>query len=150
MPAALGLHLILDVHGARPGCDQRSHRARDVERAPESRVGVDEQRQRGDAGDATYVRENVVQRRDPEIGQSEGARGDAAARQIDGLEADALRHPRGVGVDAADDLQRPLGGDRRAEARAGGRAHAHDHTTGGDGLPGGAGLGPTARLDSPG
>src|SRR5207249_2492832 len=74
----------------------------------------------------------------------------AAARQIDGLEADALRHPRGVGVDAADDLQRPLGGDRRAEARAGGRAHAHDHTTGGDGLPGGAGLGPTARLDSPG
>ena len=70
--------------------DQRLDRARDVEGAAEAGVGVDQQRQLADVGDAPHVGEHVVQRADAEIGQTQRAGCDAAARQIDGAIAAAL------------------------------------------------------------
>jgi len=73
LPAALGLHLILDVHGARAGGDQRSNGARDVERAPESGVGIHQKRQPGHARDPPHVRQHVLESRDTQIRHSERA-----------------------------------------------------------------------------
>jgi len=108
VPAALGLDLILDVHGAGAGGDQRSDRPCDAEGAPEPGVGVDQERQPGHAADAAHIGEHVVERGDAEIGQPERPRRDAASGEIDGLEPNALRHPRRVRVDAPDHLQGPL------------------------------------------
>src|SRR4029078_8994734 len=117
--AALLHHLVLDVHGAGAELDQRLHGARDVESAAEAGVYVDKQWTHADIGDAADVGQHVVQRADGEVRQPERAGGDSTARQIDCAIARALREPGVVGVDGADDLQRPLSGDGGAKAGPG-------------------------------
>ena len=76
-------------------------------RAP-ARVGIDQQRQLGRAGDAAHVLADVVETGDAEVGQPEGGVRDAGAGQVERAEPGALRQQRAVGVDRADDLQRAL------------------------------------------
>ena len=65
--------------------------------------------------DAAHVDEHVVERRDAEVGHAERVVGDAAAGQIERVEAGALGEQRGVRIDRAGDLQGRLGGERRAK-----------------------------------
>ena len=117
--AALGAHLVFDVHRACAGLDHRPDGARDVERrGPESRVDVDQERQRADVGDPPHVGEHVVEIADAEIGEAERPGGDTAAREVDRLETGALSQDRVIRADRARDLQRPLGGDGRAKTGA--------------------------------
>ena len=111
MAAALGLNLVLEMHagGARAG--ELARRARDRERCAEASVGVDEERQRGRAADAAHVLADVVEARDPEVGQPERGVRDAGAGQVDRAEAGFLGEQRAVGIDRAGDLQRALGLD---------------------------------------
>src|SRR6185503_7071982 len=105
--AALGAHLVLDVHGGGAELDQRARGARHVERAgAEAGVDVDQQRQVAHVGDAPDVGEHVVEVGDAEVRHAERAGGHAAAGKIDCAIADALRHQRVVRVDGADDLER--------------------------------------------
>ena len=106
---------------AAPNLISELDRARDVERRrAEAGVDVDQQRQRADVGDPAHVGQHVVEVADAEVGHAERARGDAAAGEVDRLEARALGEERVVGADRAGHLQRLLGGERGAEARAGG------------------------------
>jgi hypothetical protein len=66
--AALGLDLVFDVHGARTELDERLDRTRDVERAAEAGIDIDQQRQRAHVGDAPHVGEHIVERADAEVG----------------------------------------------------------------------------------
>ena len=108
MSAALGLHLVFDVATRGAGLRQRANRARDIEGSAETRVRIDEQRQRADIGDAPNVGQHIVKRRDAKVRHAERSGRDATARQIDSAVAGALRHARVIGVDRANDLQRLL------------------------------------------
>ena len=95
MSAALGGDLIFDVHAGRAELDEGLHGARDVECGrTKTGVDVDQQGQRANIGDATHVGEHVVEPVDPEIGDAERARGDAAARKIDGAKPRCLGETR--------------------------------------------------------
>ena len=105
--AALGTDLVFDVHGRRPGLDQRTDGARHVEgRRAESGVGIDQQRQRARVGDAADVGQHVVERRDAEVGNAQRAGRDPAPGQIKRLVAGLLGEDRMVGADRAGNLQR--------------------------------------------
>ena len=71
VPAALRLHLVLDVTPRGPGAAQLADRAGDHERPAPARVGVDEQRQRRGLRDPPGVLADVVERRHAEVGQAE-------------------------------------------------------------------------------
>ena len=118
MAATLLLHLVFDVHRARAEFNQRLDRARNVERAAPAGIHIHQQRQRADVGDAPDVDQHVVECADTQIGQAQRARRNAAARQVNRLEAGALGHARGVGIDGAGDLQGFFGGHGGAKARA--------------------------------
>ena len=115
MAAALGLDLVFDVAAGGSGLDEGADGAGEVEGAAEAGVGVDEEGEGADVGDAADVGEDVVDGGDAEVGDAEGAGGDASAGEVDGAVAGALGHARVVGVDGAEDLQRVLGGDGGAK-----------------------------------
>ena len=117
--AALGLDLVLDVHAGGAGADHLLHGAGDVEGAAPAGVGVDEQRQLGDVGDAPHVLEDVVEAGQAQVRQSVGGGCHAASGEVERAIADTLGHDRVVGVDRPDDLQRVLLGDSVAQTRAG-------------------------------
>ena len=102
MAAALGLHLVFDVQSRGAGLDEGFHGARDVERAAPAGVRIHQQRQRAGVGDAADVDEHIVHGADAQIRHAERIGGDAAARQVQRLEAARRRHARGIGVDGAD------------------------------------------------
>jgi hypothetical protein len=80
--AALGAHLVLDVHFAAAPYSTSDLVVRDVEGArAEARVHVDEQRQVVHVGDAAHVRQHVIQPRDAEIGEPERACRHAASER---------------------------------------------------------------------
>ena len=126
--AALGADLVLDVHRRRAELDQRPDRARDVERRrAEAGVDVDQQRQRAGVGDAAHVGQHVVEIADAEVGHAERAGGDAAAGQVERLEAaiarrgsrDRRRSRRApaAAVSAASAARKPRAGRMRGHAR---------------------------------
>src|SRR5690606_4336330 len=89
--AALGANLVFDVAGGGASLDQALDGALDVEgRGTEARVDVDQQGQVAHVGDAARVDQHVVHRVDAQVRQAQGARGHAAARQVDGAVAGAL------------------------------------------------------------
>jgi hypothetical protein len=102
--AALGGHLVLEVHAAGAGADQLTRGARDVERTAEAGVGIDQKRQLARPADAAHVLAHVVERGHPQVRQSEGRIGHARARQIEGAEPGAPGEQRRIGVDRSDDL----------------------------------------------
>ena len=106
--AALGLHLVFQVHAAGTGTAQLAGRAGDVESRAPTGVGVDEQRQLGRAGDAAHVFADVVETGDAEIGKSERGIRNAGTRQVQSAKPGTLRQQSAVGVDRADDLQGSL------------------------------------------
>ena len=116
MAAALGLHLVLEVHARRARADELARGAGNRECGAETRVGIDEQRQVGRAADAPRVLADVIQARDAEVRQAERGIRDARAREVDGAEAGSLGEERAVGVDRAGDLQGALGFDGLAQA----------------------------------
>ncbi len=118
MPAALGLHLVLEMHAGGTGADQVAGRARDRECGAEAGIRVHQQRQPGGAADAARVLADVVEARDAEVRQAERGVRDAGARQVERAETGTLREQRAVGIDGARDLQRPLGFDGVAKAPA--------------------------------
>jgi hypothetical protein len=126
VPAPLGLHLIFDMHRAGARSDQRSHRPRDVEGASESRIRIHQERQARAAGDPPHVGQHVLERRDHQIGPTKRSRRDATQKNKAAM-PERLVHPRGVRVDASDDLQRPLVLHRRPEPRPR-RRRAHAQT----------------------
>ena len=117
--ATLLADLVFQMHGRHARLDERTHGARDVECAAPAGVDVDEQRQVGCIGDAARVDQHVVHRADAEIGDAERIRRDAAARQVQRLEADRLGHFCGIGGDRADYLQGLSFRHCHAEFRAG-------------------------------
>ena len=90
MAAALGAHLVFNVHGGRAGLDHGADGARDVEGAAPAGVDVDEQRQRGGVGDAADVGQHVFHGADAEVGKPEGVGGHASAGEIEGAKAGGL------------------------------------------------------------
>ncbi len=119
MAAALGAHLVFDVHGGCAGLDHLADGARDVEGAAPAGVDVDEQRQGAGVGDAADVGEHVFHGADAEVGKAERVGGHASAGEIEGAKTRGLGHPRRIGVDGAGYLQRLFFRERRAKARAG-------------------------------
>ena len=81
--AALGLHLVLEVHPGRARADQLARGAGDRECGTEAGVGIDEQRQGSRAADAPRVLADVIQARDAEVRQAERGIRDARAREVD-------------------------------------------------------------------
>ena len=118
--AALGLDLVFDVAAGGSGLDEGADGAGEIEGAAEAGVGVDEEGEGADVGDAADVGEDVVDGGDAEVGDAEGAGGDATAGEVEGAVADALGHAGVVGVDGADDLERVFGRDGGAKFRSGG------------------------------
>ena len=133
MAAALGADLVLDVAGGGAGLDQRLDGALDVEGAgAEAGVDVDQQRHIAHIGDAAHIDQHVVHRVDAQVGQAQGARGHAAAREVDGAITSPLGQQRVVGVDGADDLQRRFFGKGLAKTRARGQGRVdHKESPGG-------------------
>ncbi len=91
------------------------------QRRAEAGVGVDQQRQRRGGGDAAGVFGDIVQVGDAEVGQPERGIRHAGAGEIERAKPGPLGEQRGVGVDHADDLQRPFGFDCVEESEAGGQ-----------------------------
>jgi hypothetical protein len=71
MAAALGLHLVFDVHSRRAELDQRLDRARDVEGAAEAGIASTSSGRLADIGNAAHVGEHVVERADAKVGHAE-------------------------------------------------------------------------------
>jgi len=117
--AALGRHLILEMHAGGSGADQIAAGAGDVEGAAETGVSIDQQRQLAYRRDAAHVLAYVVERGDPQVRQAEGGVGNPGTGEIDRTEAGALGEQRRISVDRAHDLQRALGLERRPQALAG-------------------------------
>ena len=125
MAASLGLDLIFDVQTGGAHLGEGFHGAGDVERAAPACIRIHEKRQGAGIGNPADVGQHVIHAADPEVGNAERSCGDAAARQIQRFEAACGRHSRGIGVDGADDLQRPLVGHSRAKTRTGGIILVH-------------------------
>ena len=118
MAAALGADLVLDVHPGGTRLDHRGDGARDAEGGAPAGIDVDQHRQGGGVGDAPDIGEDIVHGADGEVGQAEGIGCNAAAGDVERLEAGRLGHARGIGIDGADHLQRPFGTHRGAQASA--------------------------------
>ncbi len=108
MAAALGLHLVFDVHAGRSGGGKLSHGTAQHERRPKSRVRVHQQRQVARARNAANVLHHVVQRRHAEVRQAKGGVSDARAGKIDGGKPAMSRQQRRISVDCANHLQGTL------------------------------------------
>ena len=67
MTASLALHLIFQVHACGACADQFTRRSGKIEGRTETRIGIDQQRQRARARDPADVLANVIQRSDAEI-----------------------------------------------------------------------------------
>ena len=81
MAAALGADLIFDVQSSGAEFDQRFHRARHIEgRCAETGIGIHQQRQIADIGDAPHIGQHIVQIGNTQIGQTERTCGYTAAR----------------------------------------------------------------------
>jgi hypothetical protein len=117
--AALGLHLVLDVQSRGPGLGKTAHRACDVERPAPAGIGIHQQRQCAGVGDAADVHQHVIHGADGQIRHAERIGRQPAAGNIDGTKAGGGSHARHVGIDRADQLQRPLVPERGAKSRAG-------------------------------
>ncbi len=108
MTAALGAHLVLDVHGGSSGALHGANGAGDIEGASPPRVDVDQQRQRGDFGDTANIDQHIFHAADPKIGHAKRVGSHSSAGKVKRAEARCLRHARRVGVDGADHLERVL------------------------------------------
>ena len=93
--------------------------ARDHQGAAPAGVRIHEQRQRRRLRDAPDVLADIVQGRETEVGQAERRIRHARAGKVKRTKARALREHRAVGVDRADDLQRPLRFDSRTQPGTG-------------------------------
>ena len=118
MAALLGQHLVLELHGRRPGVLQLAHQAHDVERLAVAGVAVDDERQIHRSADRPREEDELVEREHPEIGQGE-AGGDGGAGEVERLEAGAASEQGGqrrVSAGEAHDARR---GPQRGQAIAG-------------------------------
>ena len=122
--AALGAHLVLDVHGCRAGLDHLADGARNIEGSAPSGVDIDQQRQRAGVGDAPDIGQHVFHGGDAQVRNAQRIGGHASAGEINGAETRRLGHARRVGIDGAHHLQRLLCRERRAKARSRRPVHA--------------------------
>ncbi|MNZ81597.1 hypothetical protein D3C78_1002690 [compost metagenome] len=131
MAATLGADLVLDVDRRRAELDHRLDGTGDVERrGTETGVDIHQQRQVADVGDTTDVGQHVIQPGDAQVRQAQGACGDTATREVDGLETGTLGQQCMVGVDRTDNLQGVFGGNCIAKALAGTAFLTHDSPRG--------------------
>ena len=93
VPAALRVHLVLEVHARDARVLEHLHRAGDVHRLAESGVGVDEGRQVGDPRDLASAVGDLGQGGEPDVGEPE-IRAQHGARDVDALEALVLDEHR--------------------------------------------------------
>ena len=122
--AALGAHLVLNVHGCRAGLDHLADGARNVEGSAPAGVDIDQQRQRGGVGDAPDIGQHIFHGADAEVRNAERIGRHASAGEINGAETRRLGQARRVGIDGAHHLQRLLCRERRAKARSRRPVHA--------------------------
>ncbi len=77
--AALGLHLVFDMHACRTGADQFACRPGNRECGAPAGIRVDQQGQCARAGNPAHVIADVIEGRDTQVGQAEGRIGDTGA-----------------------------------------------------------------------
>ena len=146
VPAALRVHLVLEVQAGEAGVLEHLHGAGDVHRLAESGVGVDQGGQVGDARDLAGALGDLRERREADIRQPEvGA--EHRARDVDALEplvldeqgaerVEGARHPHELAA-------REAGAERRALRGCGQRRVQHQNSPfGGTGRPGAMTLSP--------
>ena len=82
MAAALGLHLIFDMDGSHAAWTILRTVFRDREGAAEAGIDIDQQRKIARRRDAANILQDIFQRGDPQVRQSEAGIGNAGTREI--------------------------------------------------------------------
>ena len=109
------------------GADHFAHGARDHQLRSEAGVRVHQQGKRDGTGDPAGIFQDVVQRGNAKIRQTEGDVRDAGTREVQRAEPGAFRHESDQRVGRAGDLQRRFLGGRAAETITGaGTVHGRD------------------------
>jgi hypothetical protein len=117
--AALGAHLVLNMHGSRPGLDHGADGAGDVERSAPAGVDVDQQRKVDHIGNPPNIRQHIFHGADAEVGYAERVGCHASPGQIQGAEAGSVGQARRISIDGAGHLQRPFLGHGKSKTGSG-------------------------------
>jgi hypothetical protein len=114
--AALGAHLVFNVHRRRAGLDHLPNGPRNVEGPAPAGIDIDQQRQAACVGNAPHVGQHVFHGADAQVRHAQRVGRHAAAGEIERAKTRRLRQPRRVGVDGARHLQRLFFPHRRAKS----------------------------------
>jgi len=114
--AAFGFDLVFDVNSAGTRSD---HFADGFSWVAPGGIGIYEQWQARNAGDAANINEDVFESGEANVWDSIGGVGDACAGEVESFEAGVFSENGSVGIDDADDLQRAFGFESGSKASAG-------------------------------
>ena len=106
MAAALGCHLVFQMHPRHTGADIFFHRAHHIDGIAKARIGIGNQRRTHGRGDQLRVQRHFGQRDQPCIGQAEQVQRRAIARHIQRRETRMFQNAGRHGVEAARQDQR--------------------------------------------
>src|SRR6516164_6585888 len=106
MPASLSQLLIFQVASRGPRAIQLSNGSLDIEGAPPTRIGIDQQRQRSRASHSANILTYIVQCRYAEIRQPKRRVRHPGPRQVKRPEPRSFGQESTVSVDRTNELQR--------------------------------------------
>src|SRR5699024_2411522 len=114
VPAALGVHLVLDVRPGDTRVFQRLDRARDVHRLPEAGIGIDDRRQVRHLGDLARTPRHLCEGGEADVGEAEfGAH--HCTGHVHPVETETFDHLRCERVERPGELEEALTFERLAQ-----------------------------------